>query len=96
YLDHYTRALGWPGIVMHDAVAVAEAISPGILTTQTLPVEVECSQGPARGAVIVDKRRRELITDTGSAANGFIQVATDTDLDALRGFVFERLSGGRG
>ncbi len=96
YLDHYTRALGWPGIVMHDAVAVAEAISPGILTTQTLPVEVECSHGPARGAVIVDKRRQELIADTGSAANGFIQVATDTDLDGLRKFLFERLSGEAG
>lgn len=92
YLAHYTRALGTPAMVVHDAVAVAEAISPTLLTTQALPLDVECSFGPARGAVIVDKRRRELISDTEGPGAGTVQVATDTDLDGLRRFLFDRLS----
>lgn len=94
YLAHYTRVLGWPGMVVHDAVAVAEAIKPGLLHTQPLPLEVECSFGPARGAVIVDRRRRELIADTHSEEPAEVHVAVDTDLGGLRGFLLDRLTGG--
>lgn len=93
YLAHYTRALGWPGLVVHDAVAVAEAIHPGTLISSELPLEVECAMGPARGAVIADRRRPELIADTEPNHGRMVDVALDADLDAFRGYLLERLSG---
>ncbi|NYI87074.1 pyrimidine-specific ribonucleoside hydrolase [Amycolatopsis endophytica] len=93
YSSHYRKALGWDGIVLHDAVAVAEAIRPGILKTETYPVEVECSLGPARGATLVDRRRQGLRAEAeGDIAQGHIEVAVDTDLDGLRSFVLDRLA----
>lgn len=99
YREHYNRALGWDGIVMHDAVAVAEAIKPGILHTETFPIDVDCTLGPSRGATVVDRRRAELRDDTDdtdvhsdTGELGRIRVATDTDLDGLRGFVLDRLA----
>jgi pyrimidine-specific ribonucleoside hydrolase len=93
YLAYYRRVLGYDGIVMHDAVAVAEAISPGILRTETYPVNVDTSAGPARGMTLVD--RRPALDDPESAPGRRIQVATDTDLDGLREFVLSRLTGAR-
>ncbi|MGI6875757.1 nucleoside hydrolase [Amycolatopsis sp. 3B14] len=93
YLAHYRKALGWDGIVLHDAVAVAEAIRPGILKTASYPIEVECSLGPARGATLVDRRRQALRADAeGDVAPGRVEVAVDTDLEGLRGFILERLT----
>ncbi|MGW4590452.1 nucleoside hydrolase [Amycolatopsis thermoflava] len=93
YLAHYRKALGWDGIVLHDAVAVAEAIRPGILKTESYPIEVECSLGPARGATLVDRRRQALRADAeGDVAPGRVEVAMDTDLEGLRGFILERLT----
>ncbi|WP_431921329.1 nucleoside hydrolase [Amycolatopsis tucumanensis] len=95
YLAHYRKALGWDGIVLHDAVAVAEAIRPGILRTESYPIDVECSMGPARGATLVDRRRQALRADAeGDVAPGRVDVAVDTDLDGLRGFILERLARG--
>ncbi|GAA3833839.1 nucleoside hydrolase [Amycolatopsis tucumanensis] len=95
YLAHYRKALGWDGIVLHDAVAVAEAIRPGILRTESYPIDVECSMGPARGATLVDRRRQALRADAeGDVAPGRVEVAVDADLDGLRGFILERLARG--
>ncbi|MEJ2857063.1 MULTISPECIES: nucleoside hydrolase [unclassified Saccharothrix] len=85
YLAAYRRFLGWDGMAVHDAVAVAEAVRPGILATERFPVEVECAFGPGRGGLLVDERL-ETPKDIG------VDIAVDTDLDALRGFLFERLS----
>ncbi|MEW2501304.1 nucleoside hydrolase [Amycolatopsis sp. NPDC047767] len=90
YLAHYRQVLGYDGIVMHDAVAVAEAISPGILQTETYPVDIDVTAGPARGMTLVD-RRAVPVNPTGRP----IEVAVDTDLDGLREFVLSRLAGGR-
>ncbi|MEV0072349.1 MULTISPECIES: nucleoside hydrolase [unclassified Amycolatopsis] len=90
YLAHYRQVLGFDGIVMHDAVAVAEAINPGILQTETYPVDIDVTAGPARGMTLVD-RRAVPIDPTGRP----IEVAVDTDLDGLREFVLSRLAGGR-
>lgn len=94
YRRHYTRVFGADRMVMHDAVAVAEAISPGILHTESYPLDVDCGLGPARGQTLVD--RRHLGSDDPQYVPGrTIEVATETDLDGLRGFVLDRLTGGR-
>jgi pyrimidine-specific ribonucleoside hydrolase len=92
YRAHYGRVFDADRMVMHDAVAVAEAINPGILHTETYPIEVDSGQGPARGMTLVDRRRE----GTGdSPVTRKIEVATGTDLDGLRAFVLGRLTGGR-
>lgn len=90
YLEHYRQALGWDGIVLHDAVAVAEAINPGILHTMELPVEVECGLGPGRGTTLVDRRGVVAREETGEPPQS-VAVAVNTNLDELRGFILQRL-----
>ena len=94
YVKHYTPILGMPGMVMHDAVAVAEAIQPGILDLESYPVDVECGFGPARGATLVDRRRLRS-TDPQAVPGRTIDVALTTDVDAFREFVLGRITGGR-
>jgi pyrimidine-specific ribonucleoside hydrolase len=90
YRRHYRRALGHDGVVLHDAVAVAEAIEPGLLDTTTMPVEVDCGLGPARGMVIGD-RRAAPVREAGAPRE--IEVALSADLDRVRSFLLSRLSG---
>jgi pyrimidine-specific ribonucleoside hydrolase len=92
YQAHYRDELGWNGTVLHDAVAMAEAIRPGILTTTRYPVEVECAQGPSRGAVLADRRTTAVRRSTGTDSGHEVDIATDTDLDALREFMLTRLT----
>ncbi|MFI9010258.1 nucleoside hydrolase [Actinosynnema sp. NPDC053489] len=84
YLATYRRFLGWDGMAVHDAVAVAEAVRPGILTSTAFPVDVDCSFGPNRGALVVDRR---LEVDAPKE----LDIALDADLDGLRAFLFDRL-----
>jgi pyrimidine-specific ribonucleoside hydrolase len=97
YLKHYPNALGREGIVLHDTVAVAEAISPGILKTERYPIDVDTTFGPSRGATVVDRRRKQARAEhpEGTTPDNTVDVAVDTDLDGLRAFVFDRLSGSR-
>jgi pyrimidine-specific ribonucleoside hydrolase len=97
YLKHYPQALGRDGIVLHDAVAVAEAISPGILKTERYPIDVDTTFGPNRGTTVVDRRRAQARAGhpEGTTPDNTVDVAVDTDLDGLRAFVFDRLSGSR-
>lgn len=93
YLAHYTRTLGRPGMVLHDAVAVAEAITARTLGTQALLLDIDCAFGPARGAVIVDRRNRHMVADPEQGAKRVVEVAVDTDFDRLRSALLERLRG---
>lgn len=95
YLAHYRKALGRDAMALHDAVAVAEAISPGLLRTESVPVAVETSLGPARGATVVDRRRPQVRAETERPGlhRPTVAVAVDTDLDELRAFLLRRLAG---
>ncbi|MCC8245844.1 nucleoside hydrolase [Saccharothrix luteola] len=84
YLETYRRFLGWDGMAVHDAVAVAEAVRPGILSGTPFPVDVDCSYGPNRGALAVDQRLEVEAPKT-------LDITLDADLDGLRAFLFERL-----
>jgi pyrimidine-specific ribonucleoside hydrolase len=85
YRATYQRQLGIDGMVLHDAIALAEAISPGILRTESCPVEVDCSHGPGRGATIIDRRRNSL------SPRRRVEVAFDADVDDLGEFVLSRI-----
>ncbi|ROP40544.1 nucleoside hydrolase [Saccharothrix texasensis] len=84
YLATYRRFLGWDGMAVHDAVAVAEAVRPGLLGGTPFPVDVDCSYGPNRGALVVDRRREVDAPKT-------LDITMEADLDGLRAFLFERL-----
>lgn len=90
YRAYYQQALGADAIVLHDAVAVAEAIQPGILATMELPLDVECSLGPARGTTLVD-RRRNAPQHPESAGGQGLAIAVNANLDEMRGFILNLL-----
>ncbi|GAA1968018.1 nucleoside hydrolase [Amycolatopsis minnesotensis] len=90
YLGYYRQALGFEGIVIHDAVAIAEAIKPGILATTSYPVEVDIGLGPARGTTLVDRR-----TPRRESSSRVVDIALDTDFDGLRSFMLDGITGGR-
>ncbi len=54
--DLHARVHEGAGVVVHDALAVLEAIIPGILETVARPVSVDCGHGPGRGMTLVDRR----------------------------------------
>lgn len=89
YLTHYRRVLGREALVLHDAVALAEAMRPGILDCTRLPLDVECSLGPARGAVLVD--RRAMSSDEPTSGRP-VALALDADLAEVHNFLLDRLS----
>lgn len=93
YVASYQKVLGFEGMAMHDAVAVAEAIRPGILRTESFPIEIDCTPGPGRGATLVDRRPAPARAEgEGPVPAGTVEIALDTDLDGLRNFVLDGLS----
>jgi pyrimidine-specific ribonucleoside hydrolase len=93
YVAHYTKHLGFTGTVLHDAIAVAEAIRPGTLGTASYPVDVDCAPGPNRGALVADRRRPDVIEVFGSPLARPIDIAVDTDVAALLDLLLARLTG---
>jgi pyrimidine-specific ribonucleoside hydrolase len=92
YREHYRKSIGRDRTVLHDAVAMAEAICPGILETTPLPLEVECSHGPTRGMVVADRRTAAARSVSGERNGRNVDVALDADLDAVREFLLARLA----
>jgi pyrimidine-specific ribonucleoside hydrolase len=70
YLGHYGKALGRQAVVVHDAVAVAEAVRPGLIRTAPGAVTVDCTDGPSRGSTVVDARAAERPIEVGLDADG--------------------------
>lgn len=83
YLD-VQDAAGGTGVVVHDALALTEAIAPGTLGTVRRDVVVDTSQGPSRGQTLVDRRRI-------SAAPTAVDVAETVDSAAAVAFLVSRL-----
>ena len=81
----YRRYSWYPeGYPVHDAVAVAELVRPGLLTTEYLNVVVDCSSELSRGRTVVDRRGR-----SGREPNA--RVAVDVDTAAFVRLLIERL-----
>ncbi|MCW2636200.1 MAG: rihA [Blastococcus sp.] len=86
YLAHARTAYGTGGVVVHDALALTEAIVPGTLTTVRRNVVVDTTLGAGRGQTLVDRR-------TVSSAATAVEVAEGVHPDAAVEFLVSRLSG---
>ncbi|SFF03739.1 nucleoside hydrolase [Blastococcus tunisiensis] len=86
YLDHARTAYGTSGVVLHDALAVTEAVAPGTLGTVRRDVVVDTGLGFGRGQTLVDRR-------TVSTAATAVEVAERVDSAAAVEFLVSRLAG---
>ncbi|MGY1735927.1 nucleoside hydrolase [Geodermatophilus sp. SYSU D00684] len=86
YLDHARTSYGTTGVVVHDALALTEAIVPGTLGTVRRDVVVDTTAGPARGQTLVDRR-------TVSHSPTAVDVAETVDSPAAVEFLVSRLAG---
>jgi len=83
YLDYYGAALGRRAVVVHDAVAVAETVRPGLIHTAPGTVTVDCTDGPGRGRTAVDRR-------AGQA--GEVEVGVAADAPAIVDLILGRVA----
>ena len=79
---HYEASYGTRTVAVHDAVAVAEMVRPGLLMLAPATVVVDRSDGPGRGATTVDLA----VTAPG------MTVSVGADADALVEFVVGRVA----
>jgi pyrimidine-specific ribonucleoside hydrolase len=86
YLDHARTAYGTSGVVVHDALALAEVICPGTLATVRRDVVVDTTPGAGRGQTLVDRR-------AVSSAASAVDVAEGVDSDAAVELLVSRLAG---
>ncbi len=70
---YHRETYGWDGAPIHDAVAVAHVIRPGLVTVLDRNVEVELESDLCRGRTVVDRWRR-----TERPANAHVGVDLDT------------------
>jgi pyrimidine-specific ribonucleoside hydrolase len=85
YLDHARLSYGTTGVVVHDALALTEAIAPGTLGTVRRDVVVDTTLGHGRGQTLVDRR-------TVSSAATAVAVAESVDSGAAIRFMVDRLA----
>jgi pyrimidine-specific ribonucleoside hydrolase len=89
YVDNARSRYGVDGVVVHDALALTEAITPGTLGTVCRDVVVDTTLGAGRGQTLVDRR-------SVSAAPTAVEVAETVDSDAAVEFLVGRLERYRG
>jgi len=99
-LRHFTRA--WSssriGMPMHDPLATALAIDPGLARTRPLPVRVETSGVHTRGMSVADRRphrkaRRGAGKDGAGGKTPLVDVAFEVDARRVLDLVAERVLG---
>jgi inosine-uridine nucleoside N-ribohydrolase len=70
---YHRETYGWDGAPIHDAVALAHAFRPGIVTTERMNVEVELESELTRGRTVADRWHRtdrEPNADVGVGVDG--------------------------
>jgi len=77
YGGYYREAYEHGGCPVHDAVAVAHVVRPGLVRTIGRHVEVDVSRGLCRGRTVVDMRRRTSLPEPNA------HVAIDLDVPAF-------------
>lgn len=84
---------GVDGVTLHDPLAVAAAIEPGMIDTLRRKVSVECGGGPSRGMTVVDLRPEA--GSTPESAHG-VDVALGVDVKRFLRFFLRRMGSYRG
>jgi purine nucleosidase len=84
FIGYHRRTYGIEGAPIHDAVAVAQVLRPGIVETLRRHVDVDCESRLCRGRTVVDLWHR-----TGQDANA--DVGVDIDADGFLELLCERL-----
>jgi len=84
FTRYHRDTYGWDGAPIHDAVAVAHVIRPGLLETLRRNVEIELESELCRGRTVVDLWNR---TDRTPNAH----VGVDLDVDGFFDLLVERI-----
>ena len=74
FVRYHERTYGTEGAPIHDAVAVAQVLRPGIVETLHRHVDVDCESRLCRGRTVVDLWHR-----TGEQPNADVGVGIDAD-----------------
>ncbi|MGI8479421.1 MAG: nucleoside hydrolase [Gaiellaceae bacterium] len=85
FSQHHRATYGWNGAPIHDAVAVAHVVRPGLLERRHCNVEIELESELCRGRTVVDRWHR-----TERAPNAHVGV--DLDTTAFFDLLVERIS----
>jgi inosine-uridine nucleoside N-ribohydrolase len=85
FTRYHAQTYGWNGAPIHDAVAVAHVIRPGLVETKLRNVEIELESELCRGRTVVDLWNR-----TGRAQNA--RVGVDMNATAFFDLLVERIS----
>ena len=85
FIEYHRRTYGEEGAPIHDAVAVAQVLRPGIVETLNRHVDVDCESRLCRGRTVVDLWHR-----TGEEPNA--DVGVDIDADAFLELLCDRIS----
>jgi inosine-uridine nucleoside N-ribohydrolase len=85
YQQFHSEQYGWDGSPVHDAVAVAHVVRPGLVQTAERGVVVDCGGELSRGRTYVDLWHR-----AGWEPNA--HVAVDIDAQGFVDFLVERLA----
>ncbi len=75
YMRYHLATEGFRGAYLHDPIAVAEAIRPGILKFRACEVQIDTGSGVTRGMTTLAPARRR---------RGSVRVAIDVDAGAFR------------
>ena len=74
YMEFHSRYDGFYGAFIHDALAVAAALDPNLIKTESLPVEVELTGKWTTGETVTDWRR-----SWGRSPNLDVAVSADVE-----------------
>jgi purine nucleosidase/pyrimidine-specific ribonucleoside hydrolase len=85
FLRFHTRTYGMAGSPIHDAVAVAHVVRPGLVETVDRHVAIECASELCRGRTVVDLWRRSDVPPNAHVAVGI-------DADGFRELLIGRLA----
>src|SRR4051795_7020560 len=85
YSRVHRERYGWDGAPVHDAMALAHVVAPGLVTTLERNVEIDCDSQLCRGRTVVDLWQR-----TARPANA--HVATEVDAAAFLELLIERFA----
>ena len=86
YMEFHAHYDGFYGAFIHDALAVAAALDPGLVTTEPLFVDVETAGELTSGMTVADRRHL-----TGKVPN--LDVALEADITTFLDRLIERIGG---